>query len=570
MKVLTNKKMMPKIHMYISGVIMCWLCGGFLYVLPNSGGSGLSLPQNLLTWLVIALVLLFCAFSKQFEGVKISSLSGGERVILLGVILWCFPLFLTRDLNWFQNALPRVVALIVLIFLYLTLNHTLSYRLKSRYLFLHVIVNACLLQAGYVILQLIFSPGERPYGSFQQVNVLSSFLATGLVCLLFVFNRNKTEQKTILRYYYDFSIALLAGIIVVLQSRAAFIGVIGGAGIVLWKGFTEKRTRSYTALILLLTGTGCGLFILYVLPIFFPGPLLPVIVKTSSNSARFYMMRLTTELIMQSPITGQGYGSFEAVFGQLASTVWPGLEAATVTHPHNELLFAWVEGGVIALCGGVLIVAGVIRQLWERGALKWYGVAFLLPVAVHMNLEYPLYQSAAYALVIVLLLLAAGVAASPVKEEIMKNGVQIKPTFLRARIFWGSVSLFMIYFSFTGLITQQKLTQIEKNGLQAFVVEPEKTMSAFPNRYSQRARVDFDYHVALLLRFNKDRDLTLLYAFQKWADDFLKTHNDPNIYNSMIRIALLQQPSQYRYLCNEAHGRWPKDKRFICDHSGGK
>ncbi|KGD85294.1 hypothetical protein HA47_01325 [Pantoea stewartii subsp. indologenes] len=128
----------------------------------------------------------------------------------------------------------------------------------------------------------------------------------------------------------------------------------------------------------------------------------------------------------------------------------------------------------------------------------------------------------------------------------------------------------MIYFSFTGLITQQKLTQIEKNGLQAFVVEPVKTMSAFPNRYSQRARVDFDYHVALLLRFNKDRDLTLLYAFQKWADDFLKTHNDPNIYNSMIRIALLQQPSQYRYLCNEAHGRWPKDKRFICDHSGGK
>ncbi|MFB4340229.1 Wzy polymerase domain-containing protein [Pantoea sp. CS_6] len=565
MKNLSNNETMPKVQVYIFGVIIFWLCGGFLYAFPNSGGLGLSLPQNILTWLVIALVLLLCTFSIKLTGARLSPFTGGERVILLGVVLWSFPLFLTRDFDWYQNALPRVIALLVLIVFYFTLGHTLSRRLKCRYLFLHVIVNASLLQAGYAILQFVLSPGERPYGSFQQVNVLSTFLATGLVCLLFIFNRSKAEQKTVLRYYYGFSIVLLAAIIVLLQSRAAFIGAVGGTSIVLWKGFTEKRTRSYSALMLLLAGTGCGLFILYVLPLFLPDPVLPVILKTSSNSARFYMMRLTTELIMQSPITGQGYGSFEAVFGQLASTVWPGLEAATVTHPHNELLFAWVEGGVIALCGLVLIVTGIIMQLWERGALKWYGVALLLPVAVHMNLEYPLYQSAVYALVVVLLLLAAGVIASPVKAEMTKTGVQIKSGFTIARILLGAFSLFMVYFSFTGLITQQKLTQIEKNGLQAFLLEPDKTLSIFPNRYSQQARIDFDYHVSLLLRFNKEQNLTLLYAFQKWADNFLKTHNDPNVYDSLIKIAIFQKSSRYRYLCDEAHGRWPKDKRFICD-----
>ncbi|MCK0552717.1 Wzy polymerase domain-containing protein [Pantoea ananatis] len=564
MNTYTHKVSAQKKNRGILAALSFWLCGGLLYVLPNSGGSGLSLPQNLLTWAVISLILTISILSKDFTIKAFSRFSSGEQAIIIGVLAWSFPLFLTRDLDWFQNALPRVTALILLTLLYFILSRAMGGRLKNRYCLLNIIIIACVLQGGYAIVQLIKSPADRPYGSFQQVNVLSSFLATGLNCLLFIFLRKKTHHRALLLYWYALGILLLTSVIVVLQSRAAFIGFGCGVIILLISGLITKRNRFLPAFFLLLSGIGIGLFVLYIFPMFFPDAAVPVIIKAESTSSRLYMTQLTIELIMQSPIVGHGYGGFEAVFGQLAATNLPGLEAATLTHPHNEILYAWLEGGLISLVGLLLMIAGVLMKLWERGALKRYGIALLLPLAAHMNLEYPLYQSVTHGLMLVLLLVIAGSIPSQCKTKEAQNGYGKKNSFQIIRCFLFLISIFMIYFSLTGLITQQRLTQIEKKGLQEFTVEPEKKINDLPNYYSQRTRIDFDYHVAMLLTFNKTRNPALLSDFQQWGWRFLKTHNDPNIYDSMMKISQFQQTTQYHYLCAEAHGRWPKDKRFIC------
>ncbi|MFS4436566.1 O-antigen ligase family protein, partial [Citrobacter farmeri] len=169
----------------------------------------------------------------------------------------------------------------------------------------------------------------------------------------------------------------------------------------------QHKRRIANAFLLISAGIGIGLVGLYVINVIYPD--FSVLVdKENSTSARIYMLKLTWQLILTHPVMGSGYGSFESLFGQLAQLTPPGLEADTMQYPHNELLYAWVEGGMIAVVGILLMVAGILKRLWGKGGAKYAGVALLLPVAIHTNLEYPLYQSATHGLTLIMLLVISG------------------------------------------------------------------------------------------------------------------------------------------------------------------
>lgn len=90
--------------LFIAGV---WLCGGLLWLLPNQGGSGLALPQNLLAWCAMALMVLWGSLTER--RVKFIY-PAGTQLIITGAILWSLPLLWSPSSAWQWNAATKVMA----------------------------------------------------------------------------------------------------------------------------------------------------------------------------------------------------------------------------------------------------------------------------------------------------------------------------------------------------------------------------------------------------------------------------------------------------------------------------
>ncbi len=546
-----------RINFGVSFLLFLWLCGGLNFVLPNHGGAGLSLPQNILAWAVIAVISLWCVFhlTRRRTAAGKITLPPGTGLIITGAVLWSLPLLWSPRPGWQLNALPKVFALWGMVAFYVLLLCTTSCRrLRSRWL--TILVIAALLQAFHALWQLkdfAELPRGRPYGSFQQANVLASFLATGLTCALWLFLQ---QGKRLRRMICGAALFVIPAVMVFLQSRAGNIGAILATVLLLSLTFTHKKKQTAQAVLFMAAGTATGLFWLYYGHLFFP--FFTPAIKESSTLSRWNMVKLTGQMIKLHPLAGSGYGSFEAVYGALAKMTGTGLDNDTIQYPHNEMLYAWAEGGLTAVCGVLLMVGGVFRRLWSAGGARFTGVALLLPIAVHMNLEYPLYQSATHGLTIIMLLVVCGAASARNKEE-----RQNLP------ILWRSATVLIpvavLTFMVTGLQTQQQLTRIEQQGLLPFVFNQQAVTDSLLNPYSQSGRIDFDQHVALLVRFNQTHDLALLETFSDWAEDYLQVHNDPSVYASLLMILRAQHLPSAERICQEAKGRWQSDPRFICD-----
>ena len=542
----------------VSLLLFLWLCCGLNVVLLNRGGAGLALPQNLMAWAFMALIALWCLYTLPLKRkITLAKLPAGTLLIIAGVVCWSLPLLWSPRPDWQLNALPKVLALWGLAAFYiLLLCSTSCWHLRSRWLF--VLVISALLQAVYSVWQiktLQDLPGGRPYASFQQVNVLASFLATGLACAQWLFLQSGERGEKIVN---GCALLVLPLMLVILQSRAGQLGAACGIFLLTVITIRHKKRMTLRAMLLIAAGTGLGVLWLHFAP-----DLLPVVDKQNSNFYRLYMLKLTWQLIQLHPIAGNGYGSFEALFGQLAQHNLPGLEAATLFYPHNELLYAWAEGGLVAVAGIALIILGVLKRLWGANGAKWTGVALLLPIAGHMNLEYPVYQSITHGLAIVMLLTVCGSTVQTISTG--QYGEHKTPrSGLFCRGLAGIASLAVLVFMLTGLQTQHTITLVEQQGLVPLALDEQAVTASLLNPYSQSSRLDFDRHVAMLLRFNQTRDLALLDAFRHWATDYLQVHNDPEVYASLLMISRAQNLASAESICRGANGRWPSDPRFVC------
>ncbi|MBN6045341.1 O-antigen ligase C-terminal domain-containing protein [Citrobacter sp. ku-bf4] len=536
--------------LFIAGI---WLCCGLLWILPNHGGSGLALPQNLLAWCAMALLVLWCTLTERRVKFVFPS---GTRPIVTGAILWSLPLLWSPSSAWQWNAATKVMALWGLLIVWLELLKTPISSAARRY-WLLILVMSAFLQVIYSVCQLADRaalPGGRPYGIFQQVNVLASFVATGMVCALWL---NATARQKWVTRFCSLSLIMLPAMLVLLQSRAGYLGAISGCLIVLLVGYKKHRSRRRSSLLLILAGVSLGLMVLHVGPLLFPGFAPGLVDKGDSDSQRWYILQLTWQLIQNHPVIGNGYGSFEALLAQLAQQTSRGLESKTILYPHNEFFYTWMEGGLVAVAGVILMIGGILKRLWSRGGRRWAGLAILLPLALHMNLEYPLYQSVTHGLLLILLLFICGPTARPVKNTVPRGMLIKRAVRCIAAI---SVVIFMV----TGVVSEVQMTTIEQQGLYPLATDESATVAAVINPWSQYDRLDFDRHVALLLRFNLIRDPDLLTRFQAWAEQYRQVHNSPDVYHSLMMIYRAQKSDKAKEICIQASTLWPDDTRFNC------
>ncbi|WP_227736371.1 O-antigen ligase-like protein WaaL-xs [Yersinia proxima] len=515
----------------------------------NRGGAGLHLPHNIIIWVMMALLVIALYWPQSEEHQVVSS--PGKLWLLIGALMITLPGLWPTSLQHVGAWLPRVIGLWGGIVLLLGL-----FRLKlspaARQGWLLLILLSVWGQAILTSLQwfvftadnwMEFDPAQRPYGIFQQVNVLASYLATGyaIAAYLFMVSGNRAIQSI-----STLTLLVFPGMLLLLQSR---IGWLGGGTTLLLLSLYYWRQRKMAGLWL------CSLFSLlvasYLLEQVIGGTLVS---KEGSNKERWLILEYTWHMIRQQPWQGWGYGRFESVFAHaLAQAGKVPNHFSYPSHPHNEVLYGWAEGGIVALVGMVVLAIGYIKPLLIQPRTVFPLWVLTLPIALHLMTELPLYQSVAHWLVLILL------GRLMVPEHMLISRPLPQPHW-RSRLYGIIVlsAFCTLLFMITGFHTGRVLTLSERSGLVNM-----QPLDNLINPYIQWERYQYIRHINLLLQFNHNPDPVLLTQFRVWGEQYIQLHNDPNVYQSLIMITQYQNDLILaNHLHQTAHALFPDNPVF--------
>ncbi len=579
--IITRRKIFTKFSLYLPLILIVgWAVFLLPMYLPNMGGSGLKLPINIIAWLVMALVCALIWLSKSKGTVQ--GIDSNTCIILLGVLILGIPLLYTPS-QWLEAGALRWGGLVGGVFFYISLlQYDLSH--KKRYWIIAGILIAVLLQTAIAITQ-IFDPDNvpawlryprlfsRPYGVFQQVNVLATFVATGLalVLMLLIFSElpvSRSRINNLKMCILGVMLLIFTSLLVWLQSRIGWVSGILVCLMMLLIGVkAASRKRVMFALLLQ------GLAVSFAMFIQTEGHV-NVVDHTASNNARLLILDGTLKMIVSKPILGWGYGGFEYSFQHFrASQHLSTLSLGVVRHPHNEILLWWVEGGLVSLSGLlVLFYAGIkiIKRAWHaldaqahkdkyRGCFPLLVIVVLTPMLLHTQTEYPFILSTPLWLIFLLLLAMLqsqfNVSTPPpaLKSKALK--------FVDITII--SVSVIAAYLFAIGLYANFKLTSFERDGLTE-ISGAKRAMNFDLGINTERWL--YDKNLFELIFFERAKDKEVLNKYRDWAELYLSKRIDRNVYGNLCGVFfLLNDEKSYLRMKEEAHLLFPDDPRFKMD-----
>jgi O-antigen polymerase len=641
-------------------VAMYFLLLNHIYI-KNMGGAGLLLPLNIITWSLMLLMSALLLLSTALRNKRV--LFNTEiRTGVLAALLMTLPLCWTPAVNY-SNALPRLAAIWGALIFSLSLRQMHLSNIAKHAILMLILISALLesmlslFQWGWPMLaqQLMeynmSLMAGRPYGIFQQSNLLASYVATGYAVAVYFFYRQVTLHRwsiviLLLLQGIMLWVLLLSGsrvglygallalfllsaitpelrqrndhapltfriklsvpirwlVLMMLILAGLLVNVTGGlmqrpesamtvslsliASGMLWCLLIANKDRAalirqaccFTVIIVCASG--------FFLPLTLFSTVVPVAADTlhqtgvsgpdllhaGSSSERLNLLKGTLSLILQHPWAGVGLGGFEASFATVRENYGTGIASYTVSHPHNELLYVLVEGGPLALSG--FFLAAIACFLPALNALRTHNkrhttalndeqcraiavAVLLLPISLHVLLEYPFYQSASHLLLFLLL-----VRISQPEMWYQHRAIFVQPRRVNAMkvlLLVLSVGLLLAACDLlAGLKIQQQLTLAERYDLQS--LPPDLPLSVSLTQYE---RYDFDRHTQELLKYNRQHNSQLLEDYARWAQVYLTVHNDAGVYDSAIRIARYQgNKTLANKLADQARLSFYADSRF--------
>lgn len=516
---------------------------------PNRGGSGFYLPWNLVGGIFIALTIIGAMlFSRPplASSVFFNRLAPGGLILLL-------PLLWTQQ-PWLSEALPRTLGLILGVLAYFALLQIPLDRLWRRRL-LMLLLAATVIEALLGLVQYsLLQPGNwmgynslknRPYGIFQQWNLMASFMATGLALALYLLSTRRPLSRTL--QGLAAAILLLAPLLlIVIASRVGLLAALLLSPLQLWMLYRLDRRRATFALLLLMAGVAAGLLL-----VMLNGATRAITVAEPI----FYRLAYWQEalrMIAERPWLGWGYGHFQHDFlHHFYTTHSSGMESVAISHPHNEILLWGLEGGLLSLSGLALIGWGLWRLLQRTRALPLRPAPWLaaLPILLHMMVEYPLYLSAAHAVLLLVILRTADVRCR----------LRL-PAHCQLPLRWvtAGVAALMVPYLLNGLHSALIITAVEKSALRQFA-----PMSRVITPTPWQVRYDYDVQLRQLLQYPQTRDTATLLSYQQWAENEIRVRPDANIYVNLMAVSrLLQHPQRAADLQRQAKRLFPHDARF--------
>lgn len=516
---------------------------------PNRGGSGFYLPWNLVGGIFIALLIIGAML---FSRPPLAT-SGFFNLLASGSLILLLPLLWAQQ-PWLSEALPRLMGLVLGVLAYFALLQIpLDRRWRRRLLMLLLaatVIEALLGLVQYSLLQ----PGNwmgyntlknRPYGIFQQWNLMASFMATGLALALYLLSARRPLSRS-LQWLAAAMLLLAPLLLIVISSRVGLLAALLLSPLQLWMLYRLNRRRAGIALLLLMAGVSAGLLLVMLngatRALMLPEPI-------------FYRLTYWQEaldMIAERPWLGWGYGHFQHDFlHHFYTTHSSGMESVAISHPHNEILLWGVEGGLLSLSGITLIVWGLCRLLRHSRPVPLRPAPWLaaLPILLHMMVEYPLYLSAAHAVLLLVIL-----RVSDLRRRLRLPSHSQLPL----RLTTAGIAALMVPYLLNGLHSALIITAVEKSGLRQF-----GPMSQVITPTPWQVRYDYDMQLRQLLQYPQTRDMATLLSYQQWAENEIRVRPDANIYINLMAVSrLLQQPQRAADLQRQAKRLFPHDARF--------
>lgn len=518
----------------ILGVVslLYWLLGMHFFM-HNPGGAGLYLPFNAWGWIFASLVMALGLWHVTLsQRLVVSPLLTAQW---LGGLLLLLPMaYPGAELK--DYAIPRLLGLFAGL-LFLASLYQWRFGREARDRLLYLLLGAVAIEALLGLVQYyLLVPGNwigydtqtnRPYGIFQQPNVMASFMATGLSLAIWLELRGDANPWLKgLRYGVILATSLL---LVVLQSR---VGQLGGVmALLLLSAQLGRERRLGRMLALVALGILLGLASQYLMA----GARRGLEIYQSGGMRSIYWP-YAAKLIAKMPWTGWGYGSFESVFlhhymaDKALNPAMVQIEY-NLDHPHNEFLYWAVEGGLAPMLGMVLMGGALLWRLSRAGWVKGAALlALVTPILLHTQTEYPFYHAIALWWALLLLLYAMD---AEVEEQDLGNwrDHQCRP-WLLLRFMAIAIPLIVIPFMLTALHTAWVVTKYERGGYK----QPALLLDIV-NPMAWLTRVEFDVNAVRLMVGLQANNKAELEAYLDWGQAFVRHTPRANIYANMV-IAL--------------------------------
>lgn len=517
--------------------IIYWLFGMHFFM-HNPGGAGLYLPFNAWGWVFASLAIGLGLWQVTLRQCLVfSPLQAG---LWIGAFLLLLPM-LYSGFEFKDYAIPRLLGLFAgLLFLFGLYQWGFNRPQRERLLYLILMAIAMEAVLGLVQFYLL-TPGNwigydtkanRPYGIFQQPNVMATFMATGIALAIWLeLRREGGHFLMALRYGVILSAALL---LVVLQSRVGQLGGLLALFLLIPQLYRQRLLWRILGLVILAVAIG-------LLSTYWIAGISRGLEIYQSGGARSDIWPFTCWLVMQNWLVGIGYGGFESTFLERyveARSLSPdiGMKIYNLDHPHNEFLYWAVEGGIAPMVG-MVIMGGAL--LWRLASVRWVHamglLALVTPILLHTQTEYPLY----HAIVLWWLLLTLIYIIDTEIEEtnLASQGfsswwdMECRP-WLLLRFMAIAIPLLVVPFMLTAIHTAWVVTKYERGGYK----EPTLLLDII-NPMAWLTRVEFDVNSVRLMVGLQTNNKTELAAYLEWGRAFVRHTPRANIYANMV-IAL--------------------------------
>jgi len=385
------------------------------YYQPNFGGEGLYLPYNSSIWIIAAWIIAAGAYL----------MSRSETFILPKYWFWIGLLPLGALTTGFivetSNPTEWVTRLSVIGGGYLFFLSLFQFKLSAKQIdhSLYLILAMGMVAAAYAIFQIHslsqfypFIPRSNesvPIGIFQQVNIQASMMSTLLVLVYYLISRPSLLSVSLITKFSLCLTAFAASYVIAASgSRVGLLGIALALTLLIigrWKLFTARKSIFSLLIICTLTGAGLQLSGLQKSTDKFGQAM-----GGMEADVRWKVYKISWDLFQESPLLGHGLGSFQKVFQEKRKDYqqkgFLHLKGAPrFSHPHNELLFWLVEGGIVAVMGILIAATVTFIQLFKIGWQRGSGyAALLLPITLHTQVELPFYTANTHWLLLLFLL----------------------------------------------------------------------------------------------------------------------------------------------------------------------
>ncbi len=505
------------------------------FFMPNPGGAGLALSFNATTWIAFSVVLGVGFYHlARTQVVRYSKLTLG---LLICVIIMTIPIFYPNASS--SLATNKLIGLWSG-WLFFVVLQQFQFSNKHRQRILWFIVLAVVIEAIFGLTQYIYlkpdnpfgynTVSNRPYGIFQQPNVMASFLATGLVLASYLLARQPYKYtRKLSDIYLLYAVPVLTiPLIVALASRTGWLSSLITVLLIIpymYRYCTKGRFINWV------TSLISGLLLsIVIMNIAFPGGDNLAAEKVNIESPRTYTFPQTLDMVIEKPFTGYGYGKFESEYmlytarQHALNDKYPaGLPA--MDHPHNELLYWAVEGGLLPVLGIFLAMALVLHRIYQaKRGTRLALLALFIPIVLHSQLEYPFYHSLVHWLIFVILLYWVDQRVARYRQV---GFTKVTKSLLR--VFSLLVPAVITFYMVSALHTNYILTKFETTR----PTNPD-ILNQVSNPVVWKDRFDWDVYSTFLNIGLHKQDPSLIQPYIDWSLEIIKDKPRPAFYNNLI------------------------------------